>query len=411
MASDRGMGVDSRRAWVAATAALAILVVAHGAPLVSVVALKVIAQDLGTSRGGPSAVPALVYVGAAVGGILAGWLAGRLGARRVVLFGGVMIAAGLFVSSLGGLSTLYVGHGLLIGLFGASCMMSPLLTYVSLWFERQRGQAVALISSGQSLAGVIWPMLLETMIADHGWRLTMRVAAVVALVLVTLLAVLFLHAPPEMASGPVAQARGEDGRTQVLGLPPNVVMVLLMLAVVCCCIPMAMPLQHVVAFCGDLGLQRGAAMLSVLLGFAFVARQFWGWMSDRIGGLKTLLWSALAQVITLSGFLMTRDEALLFAVSAAFGFAFSGLLPAYVIAIRELFPAREASWRVPVWAFAGYIGMAAGGWGAGLLYDAYGYYGAAFGIGLLVNQLNVAILAFLIYRQSRRDDRPLGQPA
>ena len=150
MASSLGTGVDSRRAWIAATAALAILVVAHGAPLVSVVALKAIAHDLGTSRGGPSAVPALVYVGAAVGGIVAGWLAGRLGARLVVLFGGVMIAVGLFVSSLGGLSTLYVGHGLLIGLFGASCMMSPLLTYVSLWFERSRGQAVALISLGQS---------------------------------------------------------------------------------------------------------------------------------------------------------------------------------------------------------------------------------------------------------------------
>lgn len=404
-------GVDSRRAWIAATAALAVLVIAHGAPLVSVVALKIIAQDLGTSRGGPSAVPALVYVGAAVGGIFAGWLAGRLGVRLIVLFGGVMIAAGLLVSSLGGLSTLYVGHGLLIGLFGASCMMSPLLTYVSLWFERQRGQAVALISSGQSLAGVVWPMLLEVLIADHGWRFTMRVFAVIALIAVTLVATFFLHAPPEPAAVSAAQAARDDARRQVLGLPPNVVMILLMLAVVCCCIPMAMPLQHVVAFCGDLGIQRGAAMLSVLLALAFVARQFWGWLCDRIGGLKTLLWSSLAQIVTLTGFLMTRDEALLFAVSAAFGFAFSGLLPAYVIAIRELFPAREASWRVPVWAFAGYVGMAAGGWGAGVLYDMYGYYGAAFAVGLAVNQLNFAILAFLVYRQSRTDNRPLGQPA
>lgn len=404
-------GVDSRRAWIAATAALAVLVIAHGAPLVSVVALKVIAQDLDTTRGGPSAVPALVYVGAAVGGIFAGWLAGRLGVRLIVLFGGVMIAAGLLVSSLGGLSTLYVGHGLLIGLFGASCMMSPLLTYVSLWFERHRGQAVALISSGQSLAGVIWPMLLEVLITDHGWRFTMRVFAVIALIAVSLVAIFFLHAPPEPAGTAATQATRDEERRQVLGLPPNVVMILLMLAVVCCCIPMAMPLQHVVAFCGDLGIQRGAAMLSVLLALAFVARQFWGWMCDRIGGLKTLLWSSLAQIVTLTGFLMTRDEALLFAVSAAFGFAFSGLLPAYVIAIRELFPAREASWRVPVWAFAGYVGMAAGGWGAGVLYDIYGYYGAAFAVGLAVNQLNFAILAFLVYRQSRTDNRPLGQPA
>ena len=40
-------------------------------------------------------------VGAAVGGILAGRLAERFGARRVVLFGGVMLAAGLVVSTLG----------------------------------------------------------------------------------------------------------------------------------------------------------------------------------------------------------------------------------------------------------------------------------------------------------------------
>lgn len=403
--------LDSRRAWIAATAALAILVIAHGAPLVSVVALKVIASDLNTSRGGPSAVPALVYVGAAVGGIFAGWIAGRLGVRLVVLFGGVMIAAGLFVSSLGGLTTLYIGHGLLLGLFGAACMMSPLLTYVSLWFERQRGQAVALIASGQSLAGVLWPMLFEMLIADHGWRFTMQVFSVVALVVVTLLALLFLHAPPELAVPSAAQRKADEGRHQVLGLPPNAVMILLMLAVICCCIPMAMPLQHLVAFCGDLGVQRGAAMLSVLLAFAFVARMFWGWLSDRIGGLKTLLWSALAQVVTLSGFLLTRDEALLFTVSAAFGFAFAGLLPAYVIAIRELFPAKEASWRVPVWAFAGYIGMAAGGWGAGVLYDAYGYYGAAFATGIVFNHVNLAILGWLVYRQSRMDIRPVGQPA
>ena len=113
----------------------------------------------------------------------------------------------------------------------------------------------------------------------------------------------------------------------------------------------------------------------------------------------------------MSGFLLTRDEALLFTVSAAFGFAFAGLLPAYVIAIRELFPAKEASWRVPVWAFAGYIGMAAGGWGAGVLYDVYGYYGAAFATGIVFNHVNLAILGWLVYRQSRRDSRPLGQPA
>src|SRR5258708_21557191 len=98
-------------------------------------------------------------------------------------------------------------------------------------------------------------------------------------------------------------------------------MIILSVAIFCCCVPMAIPSQHIVAFCGDLGFasQSGAAMLSVLLGSAFLARQFWGWLADRIGGLQTLLWSSLAQPPPLPAFLLPQAEAALFRVSAAFG--------------------------------------------------------------------------------------------
>ena len=42
------------------------------------------------------------------------------------------------------------------------------------------------------------------------------------------------------------------------------------------------------------------------------------------------------------GFLFTQNEAGLFTVAAAFGLGFSGIIPAYVLAVRELFPASEA---------------------------------------------------------------------
>jgi hypothetical protein len=50
---------------------------------------------------------------------------------------------------------------------------------------------------------------------------------------------------------------------------------------------MGMPQGHLVAFCTDLGISRsmGALMLSVLLGTAFLSRQVWGLISDRIGVL------------------------------------------------------------------------------------------------------------------------------
>jgi hypothetical protein len=69
----------------------------------------------------------------------------------------------------------YVGHGLLMGLFGTSCIFSPVVTYVSRWFDRSRGAAVAMISSGQSLSGALWPILFQTGITEFGWRRTMLV--------------------------------------------------------------------------------------------------------------------------------------------------------------------------------------------------------------------------------------------
>ena len=393
--------LDSRAAWIVAGAALVILMIAYGAPLLSAVALRPIAAEFGTERAAPAAAGAFTLIGAAFGGIAAGWLSGWLGIRRIVLFGAAMLAAGLILSASGGLTHLYVGHGLLMGLFGTSCIFSPVVTYVSRWFDRSRGAAVALISSGQSLSGALWPTLFQTGITEFGWRRTMLVFGLFVGVAILALAAIFLRPPPEARPSQGGAGGDPNAGAPVFGFSPNFAMIILTVAIFCCCVPMAMPSQHIVAFCGDLGFatQSGPAMLSVLLGSAFLARQFWGWLADRVGGLQTLLWSSLAQGTALTGFLLTRDEAALFAVSAAFGLGFSGLLPAYVIVIRQVYPVKEANWRVPLMFFAGFLGMAAGGWGAGALYDHFGYYLPAFAAGIGFNIVNLVILLTLVFRQ------------
>ena len=149
-------GLDSRAAWIATSAALAVMTIAYGAPLIAVLAMKPIAADLDTARSGPAAAGSFTYLGAAFGGIVAGWLVGRLGIRRIVLFGGVMVAAGLVLSASGGLLFLYAGHGVLMSLFGTSCMFSPcspMSAVGSSGGAARRWRS----SSGQSIAGAIWP--------------------------------------------------------------------------------------------------------------------------------------------------------------------------------------------------------------------------------------------------------------
>jgi MFS family permease len=111
-------------------------------------------------------------------------------------------------------------------------------------------------------------------------------------------------------------------------------------------------------------------------------------------------------------FLLTQDEIGLFTVSALYGLGFSGIIPAYVLAIREFFPAREAGWRVPILLFCSGSGMAAGGWLAGILYDHFGFYTAAFVTGIAFNLLNLAVVGTLVFRQQRENGTPYsGAPA
>ncbi len=391
--------VETRTSWVVAMVSLVVLSVSYGAPLTVVVALKPIADEFGAARSAPALAVGLTFIGAGCGGIAMGWLAARIGVRWVVLFGGTMIGTGLTISSLGGLTQLYVSSFLFVGLLGAAGMFAPLMTYVSRWFDRRRGTAIALISAGQYVAGALWPALFQFGINTIGWRHTMLAYAVFVVVVILPLAAIYLRPPPDAVALGSIQGEPRVGEP-VLGLPPNLVLAALAFATFCCCVTMSMPMSHMVAFCSDIGIAptQGAAMLSVLLVSAFFARQFWGWLADRIGGLRTILWASAAQAAAMTGYLLTQDEIGLFTISAVFGFGFGGLIPGYVLAVRELFPASEASWRIPTMLFPGSLGMAAGGWLAGVMYDHYAYYAPAFAVGVAFNLLNLAVISALVMR-------------
>lgn len=404
-ATEHAGSVETRTSWLVATAAVAILSVSFGAPIIVVVALPSIAADLGEARAVPALASSLAYLGAGAGGVPMGWLAGRFGMRRVAMAGGAMVCAGLLLASGGAAWQLLLGYGLLVGLLGNGALFPPMMAYVSLWFDRRRGAALALVSSGQYVAGALWPALFERAVAAFGWQRTMLGFGLLAAAAVVPLAALVLRPPPSPSvPAPGAGPAGEPSAgAPVLRLPPGLALALLALASFLCCVPMAMPAAHLVAFCGDLGIaaSRGALMLSLLLATAFVARQFWGWISDRIGGLNTLLAGSAAQTLGMAGFLLTQDEAGLFFVAAAYGLGFSGLVPAYVLTVRELFPAREAAWRVPVLLFVSLFGMAAGAWLAGFLFDRFGNYAVAWEAGIACNLANLAVLGGLALRQGR----------
>ena len=196
------------------------MLMAFGAAWITAVALKDIAAEVGGIRSIPALASALAWLGSGLGGILMGRIADRVGTRWTVICGALMIGLGLTISTYGPPWPLWIGHGLFIGLIGLGGINAPMYIYVSRWFDRRRGSALALISSGSYLAGAMWPPVFERVIADFGWRQTMLWYAIAEIVVIVPLAAIYFRAPPELIV-PAAASGHAAGKSRVLGWPPN----------------------------------------------------------------------------------------------------------------------------------------------------------------------------------------------
>src|SRR5262252_3503155 len=102
--------VETRASWIIATVLLVILALSFGAPWITIVALKLIAAELGGLRSVPALATALAWTGFGAGGIVMGYVAERAGIRTTVILGAVMICVGLVLSTGGETWQLYVGQ-------------------------------------------------------------------------------------------------------------------------------------------------------------------------------------------------------------------------------------------------------------------------------------------------------------
>ncbi len=402
--TERADSIETPYGWIVVAASLCYLVFAYGSSNLVIVSLKPMADLYGWPRWIPSLAYSALMVGAGVGGIIMGLWADRTSMRWPAMVGSVMVGGGIIAASYAPEHwTLIACCGLLVGLLGTSTAFSPMLANITRWFDRRRGMAIAITASGQALAGAVWPLIFEPRIAAFGWQEAWREYGMVAIAVMLPITFAF-HRPvprqPDGGSG-IAQGRRPSAPQVVPAVPYNLVLALLSLAIVGCCVAMAMPMVHLIAYCSDLGFSTasGAKMLSLLLFCSAVSRLLFGLISDRIGGLKTILLGATAQALTLGLFTLVATETTLFMVSGLFGLVFGGIVPAYALAVRELFPARDTGWRMGVVFLFGTGGMALGGFLGGWIFDLAGNYHMAFLVGVAFNVVNLmAIVTLLRFR-------------
>ena len=394
--------IDSRFSWIRLGANLALSTLGGVGMWSVVVVLPALQAEFGLDRAGATLPFTATMACIAIGGLFMGRLVDRVGVALPVLGGTICLSAGYVLAGFATSVTQFtIIQAVLIALLGASTTFGPLVADTSLWFNRNRGIAVAVCASGNYLAGTIWPPILQFLIERQGWRTThMIIGAVTILTMPPLILLLRRPAPRDVAAATSRQTH----RFGVAGLPPNLVQGMLILAGLACCIAMSMPQVHIVAYCADLGYgpAQGAGMLSLMFGFGIVSRLGSGCVADRIGGFPTLLLGTVLQACALLLYLGFDSLGSLYVISALFGLFQGGIVPSYALVVRELYPANEAVTRVSAVLMATVGGMAIGGWMTGAIFDLTGSYSAAFLNGIAWNALNIGIVVLLMQRRARR---------
>lgn len=390
--------------WIRLTASLLLGTIGGAGMYVVVVVLPLVQAEFTTARMGASLPYTMNLIGFAIGSISLGMVSDRFRVWVSVLIGAAFVAVGFAIAAFAPSLAVFAAGSFVIGI-GNSATFAPLVADISLWFDRRRGIAVAIVSSGNYLAGGVWPTLSHALIEAYGWRDTYMAIGLVSFALIVALAWLLRPAAPAFTSPAratphAARAPAVAAAERPLGLPPNGLQALLCIAGVGCCVAMSMPQVHIVALCTDLGYgsARGAEMLSVMLGCGVISRLVSGWISDHIGGARTLLLGAVLQAIALVLFLPSQSLGVLMVVSALFGLFQGGIVPSYAMIVREHFRPSETGTRVGLVITATLLGMAFGGWVSGALFDWTGSYDAAFVNGILWNMVTVAIALFLVVR-------------
>ena len=388
------------------TTVLALMTLGCSAMYAGVMVLEPLALELGTGRGNSSLIYGSFMIGFALGGVFMGRLADRLGIMVPAVIGSLALPAGFYLAAhASSILEISLAFCLLCGFLGSSFSMAPLIADISHWFSRRRGLAVGIAFSGSYVAGAIWPPILQRMFDAQGWRESFIDLALLTLILMALLSLLLYPKPTTNVQ--LTTAGSNNSNLTNSAISAGSLQSLICLAGFGCCVAMAMPQIHIVPYVMDLGhpAMRGAEMLGLMLGFGIISRIGSGWLSDRIGGVATLLLGSTLQLAVLIAFLTGNSLVFLYGISIAFGLSQGGIVPSYTIILRAFFPPKQAGWRISTSFLFTVAGMAFGGWIAGILYDLTGSYTVSFLNAIGFNILNLWIAASLLKKSA------IGAPA
>jgi MFS family permease len=360
--------------------------------------------DFGWSRAQTSLAYSVSQLLTGASSPVVGILVDRIGPRRLVLLGGVLLTVGLALSAnVSALWHLIAVYGVVMTV-GANCLGLVVLTpLVSRRFVAKRGLVLSIVqaANGFGRAGAV--PVVQFLISMLGWRRSyLALAAVMAVLILPLSRFFRAERKPraEPASDPASARPGRSRDWTVAAAMATSHFWLLFLVYLLTGLGSFFVSLHQLAFAVDQGFDtlHAASILGMGSFLSVAGTIFTGTISDYVGREVSAI---IAYGVSIVGviaalFISSADQAWLLWVHACFfGLTWGARGPMITAKTADLFQGRHLGAILGVISIGTGIGAAVGAWASGLIFDLYGSYRLAFILSIVSYLAGCAAFWFL----------------
>lgn len=314
-----------------------------------------------------------------IGSIFGGKLAIRYSTRRVVIIGGIILAAGFFLASLVTPEVpwlLWLTYGVMGGV-GMGFTYSTTIACAQKWYPEKKGLVTGLIVSALGFGGVVFTPIIEGLIKNFGGpevgeQKTFMVLSGVFLVVCTI-GSLFLKNPPEdFTSEEVKSPVKKEKTAEIIDLSPKEVLkkpqfYIITITMMLACMGGLMMIGFAKPIAVAKGLAETATTGVLIISMCnSMGRLFWGIASDKIGRKATIMILLVGSSL-LSLLVNAANGYMIYVLIGFIGFFYGGFLSSFPSITADLFGSKHMSIN---------YGMVLVGFGAGAVISSYiaGYF-------------------------------------
>ncbi len=364
-------------------------------------------QSLALSHGDMGAISTANFVGYMAAVSLGGRTVARLGARRTIVAGLLMVALSTIAVSRAESFAQVLALYLITG-YGSGAANVPVMGLIAHWFGRKvRGRAAGMVMTGPGaaimLSGAVVPAINAAQGAE-GWRLAWLLLGLSVLAAAAFALLVLRNHPSELGLEPVAgEAAGQPAAST--GGHPTV--------------SRRRILGHLCVLYAAFGFTYAIYVTFIVTalvqehGFPeATAGRFWSWigflslasgpvfggLSDRIGRGKGLMMVFAFQTAAYLLVALPLPEPFLFASVALFGLVVWSIPSIMAAAVGDYLGPEQAASAFGTVTVAFAVGQIAGPALAGRMADAMGGFSASFAMAALITAAAVLVAAFLPVR-------------